>query len=116
MITPKTAELLSYLQGLGPVGGWVSPEAEWLRADLGINNRNRLFLMIDEMRKQGIIETRRPHGGRHRLEYKVLRRIEQGIEIGLKPRKPSSGRPMGRANGWRVPTGLVQFAGSEVMA
>jgi hypothetical protein len=116
MITPKTAELLSYLQGLGPVGQWVSPKPEWLRTDLGINNRNRLFLMINEMRKQGIIETRRPHGGRHRLEYKVLRRLEQGIEIGLKLRKPSPGRPMGRANGWRVPTGLVQYAGSEVTA
>jgi hypothetical protein len=111
VITPRSAELLSYLQGLGPVGQWVSPKPEWLRADLGINNRTVLMKNVSKLKAKGIIESRRIVG-RQQYEYRVLRRLESGIRIGIKSR----GRPMGRANGWRVPTGLLQYAGSEVMA
>jgi hypothetical protein len=111
VITPRCAELLSYLQGLGDVGQWVSPKPEWLRADLKINNRTVLMKNVSKLRAQGIIESRRIVG-RQQYEYRVLRRLESGIGIG----KKLPGRPMGRANGWRVPTGLVQYAGSEVMA
>jgi hypothetical protein len=110
VITPRAAELLSYLQGLGPVGRWVSPKPEWLRADLKINNRTVLMKNVSKLRAKGIIESRRIVG-RQQYEYRVLRRLESGISIGVQ-----SGRPMGRANGWRVPTGLVQYAGSEVTA
>lgn len=110
MITPRTAELLSYLQGLAPVGQWVSPKPEWLRTDLGINNRVWLFRMIDELRSRGIIDTRRPHGGKHRMEYRVLRRLESGIKIGCKP----VGRPKGVMNGWgKFSTARVAYCGSE---
>ena len=111
VITPRSAELLSYLQGLGPVGQWVSPKAEWLRADLGINDRTTLYRLVGVLKAGNIIESRRAFRV-VTYEYRVLRRLENGIRIGFKP----SGRPKGRANGWRVPTGLVQFAGSEVTA
>ena len=111
VITPRSAELLSYLQGLGPVGQWVSPKVEWLRADLGINSRSDLHRLVNVLKAGNIIESRRDFRV-VTYEYRVLRRLESGIRIGLKP----SGRPMGRANGWRVPTGLVQYAGSEVTA
>ena len=109
VITPRSAELLSYLQGLGPVGQWVSPKPEWLRVDLAFNNRTILMRNVSRLKAQGIIESRRIVG-RQQYEYRVLRRLESGIRIGV------LGRPMGRANGWRVPTGLLQYAGSEVMA
>jgi hypothetical protein len=109
VITPRSAELLSYLQGLGPVGQWVSPKAEWLRADLKINNRTVLMKNVSKLRAEGIIVSRRIVG-RQQYEYRVLRRLESGIRIGV------LGRPMGRANGWRGCAGLVQYAGSEVTA
>ena len=111
VITPRSAELLSYLQGLGPVGQWVSPKVEWLKADLAFNNRTILMRNVSRLKAQGIIESRRVEGTKQ-YEYRVLRRLESGISIG----KKLPGRPMGRANGWRVPTGLVQYAGSEVTA
>jgi hypothetical protein len=94
VITPRSAELLSYLQGLGPVGQWVSPKAEWLRADLAINNRTILMRNVLPLRAKGIIETRRVVG-RRQYEYRVLRRLESGIRVGA-----LFGIPKGRASDW----------------
>jgi hypothetical protein len=91
MITPRQAEILSYLTGLGPVGTWVHAKPEWLREDLEINNRQIFRQHVLGLRAQKLVAVRKAEG-RHNYEYMVLRRLENGVEIGT--------RPAGRRRAW----------------
>lgn len=86
MITPRQAELLSYLTGLGTAGVWVIPDPAGLRADLGVTSRAWVCIRARALVKAGLIEKRRD--GRA-TAFRVIRRIEDGVRIGVKP----SGRP-----------------------
>lgn len=81
MITPREAELLSYLQGCGPVGEWVFPEPKHMRADLGFASRYSIWRRVDALRDYGAIETRKAEWNTRLHQFRVLIRVER-LEIG----------------------------------
>lgn len=88
MITPRQAELLSYLQGLAPVGEWVEPQAKHIRQDINCNTRVQLCLLRQALVEKGTIEVKRIGYKNEGYAYRVIKRVEE-CEIGCKP----SGRP-----------------------
>lgn len=78
-ISLRRAEMLSYLQGCGPVGEWVAPLTKHISADLGFSNPHVCKLVANLVRN-GFVEVRRI--GLKRKEYRVLVRLETpGVEI-----------------------------------
>jgi hypothetical protein len=81
MISARCAELLSYLQGCGPVGEWVMPVARHMSGDLGIA-KTQLCIQVNKLREQGFIETQWLENECGTLEitrfrqYRVLIRLE----------------------------------------
>jgi hypothetical protein len=84
MITPREAELLSYLQGCGPVGTWVFPEPRHMRDDLGFMSRYSIWRRVEGLRDCGAIETRKAAWNARLHEFRVLVRVER-LEIGYQP-------------------------------
>ena len=109
MIPPREAEFLSYLQGCGPVGTWVTPNPLHIRIDLNIGSRAWMHNIRVYLLQRGLIETQ-PVEGSCGFAYRVLVRVEH-LEIGCKKR----GRKVGSTNGWRNCNSLVPYAGREVV-
>lgn len=79
-ITPRQAELLSYLTGRGPVGEWVSAPRREVMADLGMSS-SAIAHKLAALFQAKLIE--RDVWG----VYRVLRRLEDGgIAIATPPR------------------------------
>lgn len=70
ILTPRQAEFLSWLQGLGPVGEIQIFDRQAARADLGFGHLSALTHMVRQLRDKGVI---RYFGANN---YEVLLRLE----------------------------------------
>lgn len=70
----RQAEMLSYLQGCGPVGEWVAPLTADIAKDLNIA-RPLVCQFVKALVKRGFIQI--AYIGERRREYRVLIRLER---------------------------------------
>lgn len=106
LVTPRQAEVLSYLQGLQTVGEYLLLDRDAAIEDLELGHKSALTHMIGHLRDKGVIE----NAGGNLL--RVLHRLESP-EVGIstderlksrsaKNRRRSRRKPIIRYAGWHL--------------
>lgn len=74
---PRQEELLSYFQGLAPVGQTVEVPLAWIAQDLGFNNRSAIRNLIADLISQRVIHKVAVGALASTGVLVVLKRVEQ---------------------------------------
>lgn len=85
-IGPEQAVVLSYLQGLAPVGQWFMPVTAHITSDLLMTPSN-ISNHARKLAAKGLIERRKV--GKRWYEYRVLRRLEDKDVFEVRPARKS---------------------------
>lgn len=98
---PRQEELLSYLQGLAPVGEMFEFRRAEVAADLGFNAYGILYEALRKLVRKGFVE--RLHVGQSNAKgtFKVLRRLESvRFHRSAPKRSAADRRPPGHCGAW----------------
>lgn len=111
-VTPREAEVLSYLTGLGVTGDWVSTSGREIIAATGaVRHRSNVSYVLRRLEDKGCIA----RFGRYPIRVRVIKRLEdpEVVQVELKPQHaaPRTGKKPSPWAGQRKK--LVPYAGHE---
>jgi len=76
MLTRRTEEFLSYLQGLAPKGETIEVPQDWFR-DIGINHREHFYKYLNNVIRAGYVKRLGSGFRRSTGVLQVVRRLEE---------------------------------------